>query len=88
MAAAHDVPVAIHFVSFGSDDFTGNRDIRSGETDAVEFQLEVALTNEMPGLLVRLQVSSQIAPPGKNTLPKFPEAAQVADYGVANIGGG
>src|SRR2546427_8052905 len=30
---------------------------------SVEFQLEVALTNEVPGLLVRLQVSSQVASP-------------------------
>jgi len=79
--------VAIHLVSFGSDDFTGNRDIRSGKPDAVEFQLEVALTNEVPGLLVR----SRFLPdsfPGKNTLSKLPEAVQVADYRITNIGGG
>jgi len=59
VASAHDVPVTIHFVSLGSDDFARNRNIRISESDAVEFQLQIALADEVSGLLVRLQVSSQ-----------------------------
>src|SRR6266853_1188300 len=86
VAPAHDVPVTIHFVSLGSDHFAGNGDIRSGEADAVELQLQIALTDEVSGLLVRLQVSSEVASPRKNILSEFPEAAQVADHRVTNIG--
>src|SRR5258708_14793472 len=86
VAAAHDVPAAIHFVSLGSDQFTGNGDIRTGETDAVEFQLHIALADEGSGLLVRLQASSEVASPGKNTLSEFPEAVHVADHRAATIG--
>jgi hypothetical protein len=88
MASAHDVPVTIHFVTLGGDDFAGNGNIRIGESDAVEFQLEIAFTNKVSGLLVRLKVSSQVASPGKNILSKFPEAAQVADHRVTNFGSG
>jgi hypothetical protein len=88
VAAAHDVPATIHFVSPGSDDFTGNGDIRTGETDAVELQLEIALADEMSGLFVRLQVSSEVASPGENILSEFPEAVQVADHRVTDIGCG
>jgi hypothetical protein len=69
VAAAHDVPATIHFVSPGSDDFTGNGDIRTGETEAVELQLEIALADEMSGLFVRLQVSSEVASPGRTFCP-------------------
>jgi hypothetical protein len=85
VTAAHNVPVTTHFVSLGSDDFAGNGDIGTRESDAVEFQLEIAFTNEVSGLPVRLEVSSQVASPGKNILPEFPEAAQVADHRVTNI---
>src|SRR5260370_4816058 len=88
MAAPHDVPVPVHFVSLGSDYFAGYRDIRSRETDAVELQLEIALTDEAPGLLVRLQMSSEVTSPGKNTLSEFPEAIQMANHAAAYLGSG
>src|SRR5260370_40009107 len=72
VAAAHDVPATIHFVSPGSDDFTGNGDIRTGETEAVELQLEIALADERSGVLVHLPVSSAVASPGENILSEFP----------------
>jgi hypothetical protein len=88
VASADDVSVTIDFVSLGSDDFAGNGDIRIGETNAVEFQLEIALTDEVSGFFVRLEMASEVASPRKNILSEFPEAVQVADHRVANIGSG
>jgi len=57
------------------------------ETDAVKFQLEIALTDEVSGLLVRLEVPPEGSfPPGKSILFEFPEIIQMADNRVAYIG--
>jgi hypothetical protein len=83
MAMAHDVPLPIDPETPSGNNLGRNGDYRAFETDAVKFQLQITLANEMSRFFIGFDVSRQIASARKdNVFEPLKAAAQVTENGV------
>src|SRR5207253_11352562 len=78
MSVALDVPLFVYSVALRRNDFRRQRQIACREDHSVESNLLISFPEEVPGLLVRLQVRRQHAPPWKHGPAELLKALQVA----------
>ena len=76
---AADFPFAVHTISANRDDFARDRQVCVRQTDAVEHHLQRAFPEEMPRVLVGLQMSGQVGTARKNCAPKLLNSICVAE---------
>jgi len=86
VAVADDVPLSVHTETPSGDDFNWNGDYRVFETDAVKFQLQITLANEMSRFFIGFEVSCEVASAREDCVSELVQTPQLADNWVTNRG--
>src|SRR4029077_6950462 len=88
VAGAVDVALLVDLVATGLDHFGGDGQVACGQDDAVKGEFQVALANEVAGLLVGFQVSTQHAAPGKDGVAELLHGSELTKDRITNCGSG